>query len=111
MYEKIKKVAISNIKKDAKTKVVVKYLGRGYDLSEVSDEFTADLVAEALHDMTFIQILRATAPETIQPILKAVESVIAQIKAIVRVLAGGNIEVNDSVLPFIESAANLHRSW
>lgn len=97
-YDKMLNVAVNNLKDDHKA-LIERYKQRGYEIDEMPDEFFADLMAEMLHDKSFIGKLRDNAPEVIQPLLKVIDEVIQKVK-----LA---LSKDDSVLPFIENLERL----
>ena len=97
-YARIEKVAIDNLKEEH-SELIKRYTDRDYTTDEMPEEFVSDLVAEMLHDKSFISKLREQAPEVIKPLLDVLDEVISKIK-----LA---LSKDDSVLPFIENLERL----
>ncbi len=97
-YAKIRDIAVNNLKEEH-SGLIKRYRDKGYSYDEMPDEFTSDLIAEMLHDKSFIGKLRENAPEVIQPLLKVLDDLINKVKLI--------LGRDESVLPYIRNLENL----
>lgn len=71
----------------------------GYAMEDMPHEFAADVFAEALHSPGFFARVAEKSPEVLKPLLEAIDSLIANIKAMV--------SKDDTVLPYLKDLEKL----
>lgn len=75
------------------------YKDFGYAREDMPHEFAADVFAEALHTPGFFARVAEKSPEILKPLLEAIDSLIANIKAMV--------SKDDTVLPYLKDLETL----
>jgi len=98
-FEKLKEIAVKHLKEEH-SELIAKYRRRGYTFEEMPEEFTADLLAELLHDRSFIQRIKEKAPTAVSKLVQVLEDLITRIKLIFS-------DEDESVLQYIENIEAL----
>lgn len=96
-YDNLMGIALEHMK-DADG-LLKHYKEFGYAMEDMPHEFAADVFAEALHSPGFFARVAEKSPEVLKPLLEAIDSLIANIKAMV--------SKDDTVLPYLKDLEKL----